>query len=156
MTLVINRTFDAPVSKVWEAWSNPEVMKQWWGPEGFTCPSCNIDFQVGGTFLGCMRAASGEEFWSTGTYKEITPFQKIVCSDSFSDPDGNVVPASHYGMTEDFPLELTVTLTFEEHDGHTHMTLTHEGVPEGEIQHQTQEGWNTSLNKLATLVSAAA
>jgi uncharacterized protein YndB with AHSA1/START domain len=43
--LIVNRVFNAPVKRVWKAWIEPEIVKQWWGPEGFTCPVAKIDFR---------------------------------------------------------------------------------------------------------------
>jgi uncharacterized protein YndB with AHSA1/START domain len=53
--LFIARFFDAPRESVWKAWENPDLMKRWWGPRGFTSPYCEIGFRVGGKFLSCMR-----------------------------------------------------------------------------------------------------
>lgn len=145
--LVIERVFAAPRERVWKAWTEPEQMKKWWGPEQFTAPECRIDFRVGGKYLFCMRSPEGQDFWSTGTYKEIIPFEKIVCTDSFSDAEGNIVSAETYGM-KDFPLELLVTVTFEDVDGKTKMTLTHTGMPVGEMSDMARAGWNGSFDKL--------
>jgi len=57
-------------------------------------------------------------------------------------------PATHYGMSEDFPLELQVTLTFEYNEGKTKMTLRHVGIPKGQMSDLTEVGWNESFNKL--------
>lgn len=148
--IVITRIFDAPRQLVWKAWTNPEHLMRWWGPKNFTSPACKVDLRVGGKYLYCMRSKEGQEFWSTGTYKEIVPFERLVCSDSFADEKGNVVPASHYGMPGDnWPLELTVTITFEDLGGKTKMTLTHAGIPAGEMKEMTGAGWNESFDKLA-------
>ncbi|HUI73255.1 MAG TPA: SRPBCC domain-containing protein, partial [Spirochaetia bacterium] len=69
--LVITRIFDAPRELVWKAWTDPRFVMQWWGPKGFTSPSCKIDLRVGGRYLFCMRAPDGQEFWSGGEYVEI-------------------------------------------------------------------------------------
>ncbi|HEX9808116.1 MAG TPA: SRPBCC domain-containing protein, partial [Alphaproteobacteria bacterium] len=53
--ITITRVFDAPRELVWKAWTEPETFKQWWGPKGYTTPSCRIDFRVGGVYLACMR-----------------------------------------------------------------------------------------------------
>ncbi len=150
--LVITRIFDAPRELVWKAWTEPERMKRWWGPKNFTSPFCKIDFRVGGKYLFCMRSPEGQDFWSTGVYREIVEPERILCTDSFADEKGNVVPATYYGMSADFPLELQVTLTFEEHDGKTKMTLRHVGIPEGEMSDLTQQGWNESFDKLAEVL----
>ena len=156
--LTITCVFDAPVETVWKYWTEPEYFKKWWGPKVFTCPVSKIDFRVGGKYLNCMRGAPAEgapvqDFWSTGTYKEIIPMKKIVATDSFADEKGNIVPSTYYGM-EGFPLEMLVTVEFEEQDGKTEMTLTHTGIEN--IDEKTRagmdQGWNESFDKLRTIV----
>jgi len=134
---------------VWKAWTDPERMKKWLGPKGFTSPVCKIDLRVGGRYLNSMRSPEGRDFWSTGIYREILMPERLVMTDSFADSEGNVVPATYYGLSADFPLELKVTVTFEEHDGGTKLTLKHAGIPAGEMREQTEAGWNESLDKLA-------
>lgn len=151
--LVITRVFDAPVELVWKAWSEPERYKQWWGPEHFTAPVIEMDFHVGGRFLGCMRAPDGKEFWSTGTYREIEPLKRIVTTDSFSDADGNPVPATHYGMPDDIPLEMMLTVTFEDLGDKTRLTIRHEGMP-ASMKEGANAGWDSSLDKLAASLAA--
>lgn len=147
--LVITRVFDAPREMVWKAWTEPKRMMQWWGPKGFTAPVCKIDFRVGGKYLSCMRSPDGKDYWSTGVYREIDPPKRLVCTDSFADENGNVVPATHYGMGADLPLEFLVKITFEEQQGKTKMTLRHEGFPVGNMKDMTNVGWNESFDKLA-------
>jgi len=147
--LTIVRVFDAPREAVWKAWTDPERAKRWWGPEGFTAPFIKIDLRVGGKYLFCMRSPDGKDYWSTGVYREIVPLQRIVSTDSFADEKGNVVPASHYGMPSDLPMEMLVTVTFEELGGKTRMTLRHVGLPAGEQSKMAEQGWNASFDKLA-------
>ena len=151
--LVIVRTFNAPREAVWQAWTEPERLMLWWGPKGFTAPVCNIDLRVGGKYLNCMRSPEGQDFWSTGKYVEIDAPSRLVCTDSFADADGNVVPASHYGMGEDFPLELQITVTFEGDAGITLMTLRHLGMPPGEMSEMCRVGWSESFDKLEAILS---
>jgi uncharacterized protein YndB with AHSA1/START domain len=146
--LVITRIFDAPRELVWRAWTDPKQIVKWWGPKNFTAPVAKIDLRVGGKYLSCMRSPEGKDYWSTGTYREIVPPERLVCTDSFADADGNVVPGSHYGLGEDFPLEMLVTITFEDVDGKTKMTLKHVGLPES-MSDMTRTGWNESFDKLA-------
>ena len=153
--IVITRIFNAPREKVWKAWTDPELMKRWWGPKHFTSPFCKIDFRVGGKYLYCMRSPEGQEFWSTGVYREIVPLERIVCTDSFADEKGNVVPATHYGMGEEVPLEMLVTVTFEDLGGKTRMTLRHEGLPAGEMRDGAGAGWSESFDKLAEYLAKA-
>ena len=145
--IVINRVFDLPVSKVWQAWTTPELFKQWWGPNGFTCPSSKMEARKGGKYLNCMRSADGKEFWSTGVVQEFIPEKKLVLTDSFSDSQGNITSASDQGLPGNWPRELLITLELQEADGATKMKLRHAGVPE-EMRDECIKGWNESLDKL--------
>src|SRR5579864_3250921 len=112
--LIFTRVFDAPRSLVWKAWSDPELMKQWWGPRGWSAPIIKLDFKVGGNYLLAMRGQMGAGMpevttWSGGTYQEIVPMDKIVVLDHFADEHGNTIPASTYGLPETFPMESTIT-----------------------------------------------
>ncbi len=150
--LVIEREFDAPRELVWKAWTEPERAKRWWGPRNFTSPAAEIDFRVGGKYLLAMQSPDfneGRPIWSTGVYREIVPYERIVCTDCFADEKGNVVPATHYGMTGEFPLEMLVTVSFEDIGGRTKMTLRHEGLPAGDLLEGAGAGWNESFDKLA-------
>ena len=145
--IVINRVFALPVSTVWQAWTDPETFKKWWGPKDFTCPSSSMDARVGGKYLNCMKGPDGKEFWSTGVVKEIIPEKKLVITDSFSDEKGNIKSASEYGLPGDWPRECLITLTIEEADGATKLRLEHEGIP-AEMREECIQGWNESLDKL--------
>jgi uncharacterized protein YndB with AHSA1/START domain/predicted enzyme related to lactoylglutathione lyase len=146
--IYITQIFDTSLDKVWKAWTEPESVMKWWGPKNFTAPVAKIDLKEGGSYLYSMRSPEGQDFWSTGVYKEIVPMERIVSTDSFADSEGNVVPASHYGMSGDWPLELDVTVTFEEVDGKTRLTLQHQGFPDRENRDLAEAGWKESFNKL--------
>ena len=150
--LTITRIFDAPREKVWKAWSTAEGVKKWWGPKYFTSPVSRIDLREGGKYIHCMRGPDGKDYWSTGVYQEIVPPERLVLTDSFADEKGNVVPASYYGMAGEFPLELRVTVTFENLGARTKMVLIHEGIPEGMTREMCETGWSESFDKLAEYV----
>ena len=147
--IVITRVFDAPRELVWKAWTDPEHLMRWWGPKEFTSPACKVDLRVGGKYVFCMRSPEGQDYWSTGVYREIVEPERIVCTDSFADEKGNPVPASHYGMPGEWPEEMLITVTFEEYDGKTRMTLRQTGIPSGVMTEMTAAGWNGSFDKLA-------
>ncbi|MBI5283563.1 MAG: SRPBCC domain-containing protein [Chloroflexi bacterium] len=148
--LTITRIFDAPRELVWKAWTEPERFMRWWGPKDFTSPRCEIDLRVGGRYLWCMRWPDGRDSYTTGEYREIVPLERLVYTDCFADKQGNAVPATHYGLGADFPFETQVTLTFEDCEGGTKMTLTHAGIPGAELSEMTGASWNQSFDKLAT------
>lgn len=145
--LVITRTFDAPKQLVWKAFTEPEYVKKWWGPENYTAPICQIDLRVGGGYFYCMRSPEGKDFYSKGIYRDIVSQQRLVMTDSFADEKGNIVPASYYQMPGDWPMELEVKISFKEEAGKTKMTLEHIGLP-AEIFDMCEEGWNQSFDKL--------
>jgi uncharacterized protein YndB with AHSA1/START domain len=149
--LVITRIFDASRELVWNAWTKPEQIIRWWGPKGFTSPVSKIDLRVGGVYLNCMRSPEGKDFWSKGVFREIVAPERLVMTDSFADEKGNTVPASHYGLSDDTPLEMLITVIFEEHDGKSKLTLKHSGIDgiSATDRENMEQGWNESLDKLA-------
>lgn len=146
--LVISRTFAAPRELVWKAWSEPELLKRWWGPKDFTAPFARMDLRVGGGYLFCMRSPDGKDYWSTGIYRDLEAPARLICTDCFANAEGQIVPASHYGMGDDWPLELLIIVIFEEEAGQTRMTLRHVGLPAGEMTELCATGWNESFDKL--------
>jgi uncharacterized protein YndB with AHSA1/START domain len=150
--ITITRIFDAPRELVWKAWTDPEHLKRWWGPKDYTSLVSKIDLNVGGKYLNNMQAPDGSVTYSGGIYREIVPPERLVFTDSFADEQGNIVPASYYGMG-DLPMEFLVTLTFEDLGGKTKMTLIHSGLPAGEMGEATAAGWNESFDKLAATLN---
>lgn len=148
----VKRTFHSPVDRVWKAWSDPELTKQWWGPYGFKSPSAKIDFHVGGKYLLAMQAPDGKVTWSAGELMEIIPYKKIIWTDHFSDKDGHAIPAKEAGMTGDWPEELYVTIKFESvSKNETKMVLSHEGIPR-DMHDECAQGWRESFDKLQKLI----
>jgi uncharacterized protein YndB with AHSA1/START domain len=75
--LRLEREFRAPPERVFAAFTDPKLLAQWWGPEGMTCPVCEIDLRVGGRYRTCMRGDSGDH-WLSGVYREIVPPRRLV------------------------------------------------------------------------------
>jgi len=153
--LTIEREFDAPRESVWMAWTDPEQVKLWWAPQEFTTPVCRISLRVGGTFFVCMRSPDRRDYCSISFYREIAAPERLVATMSFADPQGNIVPASTYGMSSDFPREMLLSVTLSESGGKTKMTLSHAGIPSGSEMDNAREGWIQSLDKLEAVLEAA-
>jgi len=154
--LVIERVFNAPRELVFKAWTEPRRAMQWWGPRNFTTPFCEIDLRPGGIVRSCMRSPGGKDYWGTGVYREVVEPERIVWTDSFADEDGNVVPATHYGMSAEWPLEALVRVTFAEEDGGTRLTLEHDtGTAPAAERDMCRQGWSESLDKLAEYLEEA-
>lgn len=123
----LTRIIDAPVEVVWNAWTVPEHVMQWWGPQDYTSPTCTIDLREGGTFLFCMRAPQdqgGHDGYTTGTYSKIKPLELLEFTQSMSDKDGNVIDPVSIGMPEDFPKETKTTVLFKSIKNGTMTELT--------------------------------
>lgn len=143
---VVTRDFDAPRDLVWKMWTEPEMVKQWWGPTGFTAPVIKSDFRQGGSYLYDMRDPEGKDYWNGGEFLEIVPMERIVATDYFTDEQGNKVPPSYYGLPDDMPEERVVTETFEELEGgRTRFTVTHPAS--GSQDEDERAGWNQMLDK---------
>lgn len=153
--LIISRILNFKRDLVWQAWTEPEHIKAWWGPKTYTSPYITIDLRPGGKYLYCMRSPDGKDYWSTGTIREVAPQELLVLTDSFSDNQGNVVSAAYYGMNPDFPLESLVTVRFEEKDGKTKFTMNYEDVSaiSDKDLEDMKQGWNESFDKLADYLS---
>ena len=87
---VISRVFDAPRDLVWKAFTEPERMKEWWGPKGFTVIASKMDFRPGGTYHYGMKAPDGSAMWGKFVYREIVPPERMVFINSFSDEAGGI------------------------------------------------------------------
>ncbi|RYZ54820.1 MAG: SRPBCC domain-containing protein [Proteobacteria bacterium] len=150
----VSRVVSAGQQAAFEAFTEADKVKQWYGPKNFTCPVFKSDLRVGGKYLSCMRSPEDKDFWSTGSYKEIIPGKKLVYTDSFSDPKGNILTAYDYGMSGDWPLECEVSITFSGSGDQTTITLVHQGIPPEE-QDDCMKGWEECLTKLDAMLSAS-
>jgi uncharacterized protein YndB with AHSA1/START domain len=148
--IAVSRIINAPRELVWRVWTEPELLKRWWGPKQYTSSAYKMDARLGGEYFGAMRGPDGKDIWAKGVYKEVAKPERLVMTDSFADPEGNTVRASYYGMSGDGALEMLVTLTLEDEEGKTKLTIVHsgiEGMSEADMSNMRQ-GWNESLDKL--------
>lgn len=151
--LIMERIFNAPRARVWDAWTQPELFMRWWGPKDYTSPVCKIDLRLGGVMLGCMRGPDGKDIWSTGIYCDIVENERLVITDCFADEKGNVVPASYYGMPgEGWQSEMLVIVELKDFEGKTKMTVSHYGFPDDKVNEMAGAGWNQSFDKLEEIL----
>jgi uncharacterized protein YndB with AHSA1/START domain len=150
--IVLTRIFDAPLEAVWQAWTEPEQVMKWWGPRGFTSPSCKIDFREGGKFVFHMRAPkemNNADFYTAGVYKKIAPMEFIEFWQGLSDKDGNKIDPTTMGMPPDFPEEIPSLLAFKSVDGKTELTAIEYGWTLGQMRTLSEQGLSECLDKLA-------
>lgn len=130
--LVLQRVFKAPRALVFDAFTQAEHLRRWWGPRGWEMPVCTVDLRPGGQWHYCMKCvdpAQGEfygmESWGLGIYRKIEAPARLVYTDYFSDADANINP--------DLPPTLS-TLTFEEVGGGTRVTNRAAYASEGALK----------------------
>ena len=147
----VTRIFSAPVEMVWKLWTDPELVKRWWGPDRFTCPTAEIHFKVGATSLVCMR--SPKEFgmgdhYSIWTYTQIIPNQRIEFIQNLASPEGKKMAPTALGMPADFPVDIRTVVSFKELDKNkTEMTVT-EYADFGQTTHFAKLGLEQSFDKM--------
>jgi uncharacterized protein YndB with AHSA1/START domain len=118
---VITRMFDAPRELVWTCFTEPERMKEWWGPKGSTIVASKMDLRVGGNYHGAMRDPQGNVMWAKFVYREVAPPERLVWEHSFSDEAGGL---TRHPLSATWPLKLLTTVTLEEAaGGRTRLTL---------------------------------
>src|SRR5438445_12614916 len=89
--VVITRIFDAPQERVWKAWTDPEQVRRWWGPRGFTTRVFRADLRGGGALLYCMRSPGGRDYWGPGVAREIGRAMRDVDRGAFDREAGELV-----------------------------------------------------------------
>jgi uncharacterized protein YndB with AHSA1/START domain len=144
----VSRTFEAPLELLWKAWTDPEHFMKWYGPKGFTAPTCEIDLRVGGRHLWSMQSPDGRQMYFTGSYKEVVPMERLVYSDASSDAEGNVMDMGG-GMHG----SMDVTVTFGHADGKTTVTVSHVGAGDG--ADYAAMGWEQAFDKLTAVLAKA-
>jgi len=138
-TLNLRRIFKTRREKVFRAWTDPEELKKWWGPEGYATPSAEVDLRVGGKYrLGMRKLPNGEIFYLSGTYREVRPPERLVYTWRWeAEPE--------YGET-------LVTVEFLQAGNSTEVVLTHEFFPTEKARDDHNRGWSSCLDRLAKLL----
>jgi uncharacterized protein YndB with AHSA1/START domain len=112
LELVMERFFMAPRELVFSAYTEPEHIKNWWGPNGWMTTNYQMDVRPGGIWHYCMRSPEGDEAWGKAVYQEITAPERLVYIDNFSDENGN--------DAEGFP-SMKITVEFIEEENGTRL-----------------------------------
>jgi uncharacterized protein YndB with AHSA1/START domain len=143
--LTITRVFDAPREAVWNAWTDPKQVSQWWGPRGFTAPFVELDARPGGELRIDMQGPDGTVYPNRGVFHEVSEPERLVLSTALVDDQGKTL------------IEARSTVTLAEEGGKTRLKLEVEVVelaPEAaEARAGMEEGWNETLDRLAEHVS---
>ena len=144
--LVLTRLINAPRAKVYRAWTDPELLKQWFAPKPYTTPIVEIDVRPGGSAYFVMRGPDGKDLPNHGVYLEVVPNEKLVSTDAY---------VKAWEPSEK-PF-MTLILTFEDEGGKTRYTarVRHWTVADREAHEKMgfHEGWGLCADQLEALVA---
>lgn len=146
--LRISRVLNAPRELVFRAWTEPEMLQRWYAPHGCTFHLARMDLQADGGFHQCIRNPDFKDCWIVGTFSEVVPPERIVYSTHFSDESGRPLTPVEVGREPDWPDEVWTTVTFEDLDGRTRVTI-HQTVSEAFAkQTGAHPSWLQMLDRL--------
>jgi uncharacterized protein YndB with AHSA1/START domain len=94
LTVKVERSFDAPLDLVWSAWTEAELLEQWWAPKPWKAETKSMDFSEGGRWLYAMVGPQGERHWGLKDFTKIIPRKSFTYRSLFCDENGNVNPAT--------------------------------------------------------------
>ena len=135
-SLEIKRIINAPRERVYHAWTDPEQLKEWWGPEGVRTRNFTADVKIGGKYRWDLLNEEGEEMSVFGEYLELTPGRRITFTWKWDDDEN--------WKTHDS----IVTIELSDRDGGTEVRLVHEKLPSAASRDRHHEGWNSVLERL--------
>lgn len=141
--LVITRDFAAPRRLVFKVWTEPEHLMRWLGPKGFTTTVLNNELRPGGAYRRHMRSPEGADHWLQGVYREIVEPERLVFTWAWEDEHGR---PGH---------ETLVTVTFEDLDGKTRLTLRQAIFESLTARDAHQSGWSSTMERLAEYLANA-
>ena len=134
VTLVVRRTIRASAEKLFSAWIDPSLLKNWWGPAGVRCIGAEVDPRVGGSYRIGNQLPDGNIIWIRGEYELIERPRKLVFSWSLEG-------------VESAPERVTVQ--FEPTSDATEVIVTHERIANRELRERHEQGWIGCLEGLA-------
>lgn len=136
-SLTLKRRLDAPPATVFSAWTEPEKLAQWMGPEGVEVTHAEADLRVGGRYRIVMRSPDGEDHEVSGEYREIVPDEKLVFTWAWASTPER---------------ESLVTICLKPDGAGTLLTLLHERFADEEARDHHKSGWTGALDKLGRFV----
>jgi uncharacterized protein YndB with AHSA1/START domain len=139
--LRIERLIAASPERVFDLWTEPELLVAWWGPEGYDVPTHAIDVRPGGHWRTTMRSPEGKRVTVSGVYRTIDKPHRLVFTWAWDQDDGS---RGH---------ETEVTVTFESAPGGTRLKLVQQTFQDKTARDNHNKGWSSSFNCLAQAAS---
>ncbi len=153
-TLTIDRSFNAPIERVWDAFTNPEVLRDWFTPPAMSNSFISAEVKEGGLFRYCFTMNDGgAEFWGRGLYQKIDRPHYLSYLDSFTDADGNDVAPSYFGMLGDEVIETLAEFFFVSDGDKTTLKLVGENPFDEKMTEDMTHGWNGMFDNLVRTLS---
>lgn len=147
-----------PAEAVYRAWTEPDLVRGWWGPTGFTCPVAQMDVRVGGTSLVAMRAPAdygGGDIFNTWTYSKVEPGSRLEYASRFATPEGKPMTPAEAGIPGDVPTVVPHVVVFEPVDeGRSSVMIIESGYPDQATRDMSAAGLEQCLDKLEQLLSS--
>jgi glutathione S-transferase len=140
-SLIVRRTIRAGTERLFDAWTQPEQLKKWWGPASVECIDAKVELRVGGRYRIANQFPDGRVLWIAGEFESIERPKRLVYTWRLESTDG--------------PPE-RVTVTFEAHGSETEVVVTHERIPTKAMRDMHEQGWLGCLDGLAEFVFSAA
>jgi uncharacterized protein YndB with AHSA1/START domain len=151
------RIYPVPVEVVWAAWTTPDLIRQWWGPEGFSCPIAQMDVRVGGVSLLAMQAPpeyGGGRTYNTWSYRVVEPRDRLEFVMRFADQTGATISPADAGVPAGVPDAVPHVVTFTPTaDGGTELSITESGYTTRQARDISQGGLDQCLDKLAVVLA---
>lgn len=136
-TLILTRVLQAPRTRVFEAWTSPDLVAAWWGPEGYVTEHCEMDIRPGGSYRVSMRSPDGVLSWKRGIYQDIAAPERIVFTFAWEDVTG---APGH---------QTVVTVTLEDMGAATRLTLRQAVFETPGWCEDHRRGWTSCLQRFA-------
>jgi uncharacterized protein YndB with AHSA1/START domain len=140
VTLIVRRTIRASAERLFDAWTQPEQLKKWWGPASVECIDAEVDLRVGGRYRIANQFPDGKVLWISGEFESIKRPKRLVYTWRLESSQG--------------PPE-RVTVTFTAHGAETDVVVTHERIPTKAARDMHEQGWLGCLDGLTEFVASA-
>lgn len=141
VALIVRRTIRTSAARAFAAWTRPEHLRKWWGPQSVECTCAEVDLRIGGSYRIANQFPDGNVVWISGEFEQIEPPHKLVYTWSLG--------ASHQGLER-------VTVKFEPRGEATEVIVIHERIADPATRSGHEQGWHGCLDGLVRFLESGA